>query len=128
MFWWKPLFDQLENIDALGTKYYTTITVLAPEKYHLLHSIIVHTSSNSDIERLFTSSVFGCSRCKTLISVEYMSNGVVSRFMLLFRLDANFGYFRSNHLGSTNEKNGIRSSSLPCCVSRTDANLRMDNK
>lgn len=73
-----------------------------------------------------TSLVFGPFLCKTLIRVEYMSNGVVNRSVLFFMLVAIFGYFRPNHSGSTNEKNGIRSSSLPCCVFRTFANLRVD--
>lgn len=57
-----------------------------------------------------------------------MSNGVVNRLVLFLMLDAIFGYLRSNHLGSTNEKNGIRSSSLPCCVLRTDANLHEERE
>lgn len=82
------------------------------------------TSSNSDMERLFTSPAFGPSLCSTLISVAYTSNGVVRRPVLFRMFDAILGYLRANHLGNTNEKNGIRSSSLPCSVLRTEANLR----
>lgn len=89
-----------------------------------VHIIICYTSLNSEIDRLLTLLALGPSLCKTLIRVEYMSNGVVNRLVLFLMLAAIFGYLRSNHLGNTNEKNGIRSSSLPCCVLRTDANLR----
>lgn len=92
-------------------------------KYNILH--VYYTSLNNEMDRLLTLLALGPpSLYKTLIRVEYMSNGVVNRLVLFLMLAAIFGYLRSNHLGNTNEKNGIRSSSLPCCVLRTDANLR----
>lgn len=87
------------------------------------------TSLNNDIDRFFWSILVFAnpSLCKMLIKVEYISNGVVN-FLVLFRMLAIIvGYLCLNHFGSTKEKNGILSSNLPCCVSRTDANLWATN-
>lgn len=67
------------------------------------------------------------SKFKILFNVLWTSNGVVKRWEFSLKLLYASGYLFLNQEGKVNEKNGSRSSSLPCCVLRIPVNLKKNS-
>lgn len=81
---------------------------------------MLQTLLNNEID---LSSFFTMLGLKMCTRVEYISKGVVNVFVLALKFSNSILYFFSKLGGSTNEKNGKRSSSLPCTVFLISAKL-----